>query len=107
MGKTTICSTRKKLELGMKEATPESFEASLCEAAKQLREKTHQVFLLAYSYNAVQIGKIEGQHLKLRNPLEPQYLQELRLFSVTGELHIWKIGNRFYNRLRLSISSQL
>ena len=62
---------------------------------------TGAVWLIAWLDYAVLIGVIDGGSLRLREPLEPAYLQELRLFGESGEWRLWRDGTAFGARRRV------
>lgn len=59
--------------------------------------------LIVFKYNQVYIGSIVNNEI---NVLEDKqftldYVTEIRMFSVSGELHLWKYGDVFKWRLRI------
>lgn len=59
--------------------------------------KSDDIFLLIHTYTQVYIGKLNETDL----PLHTENLEELRLFSAIGELHVWKQDSELLNRLRI------
>jgi len=68
------------------------------------REKLGGVCLLiVYKYNRVYIASINDSELNFLGDPEftLEYITEIRMFSSSGELHLWKYGSDFKWRLRI------
>ena len=63
---------------------------------------TGQIFLLVHKHHEVLIGQIRDGKIAIKAPeqLTPAYLQEIRMFSWSGELYIWNRGGQLEYRLR-------
>jgi len=59
--------------------------------------------LIVYKYNQVYIASIKNGELNVLGDQEftLEYITEIRMFSVSGELHLWKYGSGFKWRLRI------
>jgi len=64
---------------------------------------TGKVFILVHKHHEVLIGEIRDGKIAVKNPeqLTPEYLQEIRMFTRSGELYIWNCGGQLKYRLRL------
>lgn len=64
-------------------------------------------YIVAYMYNEVLIGIIEGENIKFPNDktINKDYLKEVRVFSEKGELYIWSSKNEFYYRVKIDNSN--
>lgn len=58
-------------------------------------------WLIVWLDYAVCVGLIQAGRLQVQETLDPQFLQELRLFGATGEWRLWRTGDDFSARRRL------
>ncbi|KKN48319.1 hypothetical protein LCGC14_0654110 [marine sediment metagenome] len=77
------------------------FKQFLIEKANE--ELDGNCLLLVYKYNQVYIGSIIKDNLNVLgdDQFELKYITEIRMFSESGELHLWKYGDDFKWRLRI------
>jgi len=59
--------------------------------------------LIVYKYNQAYIASINDSELNILGDPEfsLEYITEIRMFSISGELHLWKYGSDFKWRLRI------
>ena len=59
--------------------------------------------LIVFKYNQVYIGSIVNNEINVLGDEQftLDYVTEIRMFSVSGELHLWKYGDVFKWRLRI------
>lgn len=64
---------------------------------------TGKIFILVHKHHEVLIGSVQDQKVVIANPeqLCPDYLQEMRMFSPSGELFIWNHHGQLKYRLRI------
>lgn len=62
-----------------------------------------KIYLLVHKHHEVLIGEIRDGKIAVKNPdqLTPAFLQEIRMFTRSGELYIWNHGGQLKYRLRL------
>jgi CRISPR-associated protein (TIGR03984 family) len=64
---------------------------------------TGKIFILAHKHHEVLIEEVRDGKVEIDTPgqLSPDYLQELRMFSLSGELYIWNRNGQLKYRLRI------
>lgn len=64
---------------------------------------TGKIFILAHKHHEVLIGEVRDGKVAIESPeqLSSDYLQEMRMFSPSGELYIWNRRGQLKYRLRL------
>jgi len=77
-------------------------DIELIDFIKQESSFDDKKYIIAYMYNEVLIGLIEGGNIKFPNnkTVNKDYLKEMRVFSEKGELYIWRTKNEFYYRVK-------
>ncbi|GEM_PF-5940660 len=91
----TASTVDRALELDDREAV----EDRLRQEAK--RVGTAGAWLIAWLDYAVLVGRVADGAVVTRQPVDPRYLQELRLFAEAGEWRLWRAGSGFAARRRL------
>lgn len=94
---------RKIKSVEIKEKYDESKDLRQFLIEKVNKELGGNCLLLVYKYNQVYIGSIIKDNLNVLgdDQFELKYITEIRMFSESGELHLWKYGDKFKWRLRI------
>jgi len=92
-------ATDAQWQRGLTFTDADALERRLVAEARRVDGRT--AWLIVWLDFAVLVGLVDGGGLRLREPLEPRYLQELRLFGDDGEWWLWREGAAFAARRRV------